>query len=92
MAVAQLVEPWIVIPVVVGSSPISHPRYNPLIRKIGGFFLAIYSRLFISVFCFLSLAEVGVLRLLQSEAGCPLSLEWDIPTNLRTSRIGKGIE
>ena len=23
--VAQLVEPWIVIPVVVGSSPISHP-------------------------------------------------------------------
>jgi hypothetical protein len=28
VAVAQLVEPWIVIPVVVGSSPISHP--NPL--------------------------------------------------------------
>lgn len=26
VAVAQLVEPWIVIPVVVGSSPISHPR------------------------------------------------------------------
>ena len=25
--VAQLVEPWIVIPVVVGSSPISHPRF-----------------------------------------------------------------
>ena len=25
VAVAQLVEPWIVIPVVVGSSPISHP-------------------------------------------------------------------
>jgi hypothetical protein len=27
VAVAQLVEPWIVIPVVVGSSPISHPIY-----------------------------------------------------------------
>ncbi len=26
VAVAQLVEPWIVIPVVVGSSPISHPN------------------------------------------------------------------
>lgn len=25
VAIAQLVEPWIVIPVVVGSSPISHP-------------------------------------------------------------------
>ena len=25
MAIAQLVEPWIVIPVVVGSNPISHP-------------------------------------------------------------------
>lgn len=25
--VAQLVEPWIVIPVVVGSSPISHPNF-----------------------------------------------------------------
>jgi hypothetical protein len=31
VAVAQLVEPWIVIPVVVGSSPISHP--NPLKAK-----------------------------------------------------------
>ena len=30
VAVAQLVEPWIVIPVVVGSSPISHP--NPLLK------------------------------------------------------------
>ena len=28
VAVAQLVEPWIVIPVVVGSSPISHPIYS----------------------------------------------------------------
>lgn len=27
VAVAQLVEPWIVIPVVVGSSPISHPIF-----------------------------------------------------------------
>ncbi len=26
VAIAQLVEPWIVIPVVVGSSPISHPK------------------------------------------------------------------
>ncbi|CUX97134.1 hypothetical protein TPER_HE00197 [Candidatus Hoaglandella endobia] len=26
--VAQLVEPWIVVPVVVGSSPISHPIIN----------------------------------------------------------------
>ncbi len=26
VAVAQLVESWIVIPVVVGSSPISHPK------------------------------------------------------------------
>ena len=25
VSVAQLVEPWIVIPVVVGSSPIVHP-------------------------------------------------------------------
>ena len=25
VSVAQLVEPWIVIPVVVGSSPITHP-------------------------------------------------------------------
>ncbi len=28
VAIAQLVEPWIVIPVVVGSSPISHPRFK----------------------------------------------------------------
>ena len=27
VAVAQLVESWIVIPVVVGSSPISHPIF-----------------------------------------------------------------
>ena len=26
VVVAQLVEPWIVIPVVVGSSPIDHPK------------------------------------------------------------------
>ena len=26
--VAQLVEPWIVIPVVVGSSPIGHPIFH----------------------------------------------------------------
>lgn len=28
VGVAQLVEPWIVIPVVVGSSPIIHPSLN----------------------------------------------------------------
>ncbi len=28
VSVAQLVEPWIVIPVVVGSSPIVHPIYS----------------------------------------------------------------
>ena len=28
--VAQLVEPWIVIPVVVGSSPIVHPIFLPV--------------------------------------------------------------
>lgn len=27
VAIAQLVEPWIVIPVVVGSNPISHPIF-----------------------------------------------------------------
>jgi hypothetical protein len=33
VGVAQLVEPWIVIPVVVGSSPIVHPSYpgKPLV-------------------------------------------------------------
>ena len=28
VAVAQLVEPWIVIPVVAGSSPVSHPIFS----------------------------------------------------------------
>ena len=28
VSVAQLVEPWIVIPVVVGSSPIVHPNFK----------------------------------------------------------------
>ena len=31
MGVAQLVEPWIVIPVVVGSSPIVHPKAYSLV-------------------------------------------------------------
>jgi hypothetical protein len=41
VAVAQLVESRIVIPVVVGSSPISHPIFSPdlqnskLVEKIG---------------------------------------------------------
>ena len=35
VAVAQLVEPWIVIPVVVGSSPISHPIFlGPLAQLV----------------------------------------------------------
>ena len=36
VAVAQLVESWIVIPVVVGSSPIGHPiniKQKPLLRR-----------------------------------------------------------
>ena len=32
--VAQLVEPWIVIPVVVGSSPIIHPSFGPLAQLV----------------------------------------------------------
>lgn len=28
VVIAQLVEPWIVIPVVVGSNPINHPNQN----------------------------------------------------------------
>ena len=35
VAIAQLVEPWIVIPVVVGSNPISHPIFL-LIEKSNG--------------------------------------------------------
>ena len=34
VGVAQLVEPWIVIPVVVGSSPIIHPNYGPLAQLV----------------------------------------------------------
>ena len=30
VGVAQLVEPWIVIPVVVGSSPIVHPKMDKI--------------------------------------------------------------
>ena len=37
VVVAQLVEPWIVIPVVVGSSPISHPIQN---NKLGLIFVS----------------------------------------------------
>jgi hypothetical protein len=32
--VAQLVESWIVIPVVVGSSPIVHPNFQILPAKV----------------------------------------------------------
>jgi hypothetical protein len=34
VGVAQLVEPWIVIPVVVGSSPIIHPIYGLLAQLV----------------------------------------------------------
>ena len=40
VAVAQLVEPWIVIPVVVGSSPISHPKYHAKEPQKAPFLLA----------------------------------------------------
>ncbi len=33
VTVAQLVEPWVVIPVVVGSSPISHPIFHRYICR-----------------------------------------------------------
>ena len=34
VGVAQLVEPWIVIPVVVGSSPIARPSLGPLAQLV----------------------------------------------------------
>ena len=36
VGVAQLVEPWVVIPVVVGSSPIVHPIFE---ARTSGLFL-----------------------------------------------------
>ena len=33
VGIAQLVEPWIVIPVVVGSSPITHPIFLPVLSR-----------------------------------------------------------
>ena len=39
VGVAQLVESRIVIPVVVGSSPISHPRFRSLEISVSGLFL-----------------------------------------------------
>ena len=39
VGVAQLVEPRVVIPVVVGSSPIVHPKF-----KVTGFFMLELSR------------------------------------------------
>ena len=35
VGVAQLVEPRVVIPVVVGSSPIVHPKFTVLLRSLG---------------------------------------------------------
>ena len=40
VGVAQLVEPWIVIPVVVGSSPIIHPIFKPLPATSRGFYFS----------------------------------------------------
>lgn len=39
VAVAQLVEPRIVIPVVVGSSPISHPKIRNKKRPVWALFV-----------------------------------------------------
>ena len=38
VAVAQLVESRIVIPVVAGSSPVSHPKFNELGARLPGFY------------------------------------------------------
>ncbi len=42
--VAQLVEPWIVIPVVVGSSPIVHPksRRKKRLARATAFFVPVH--------------------------------------------------
>ena len=40
VAIAQLVEPRIVIPVVVGSSPISHPIIQNPLQFEAGFYIA----------------------------------------------------
>jgi hypothetical protein len=42
VSVAQLVEPRVVIPVVVGSSPIVHPIYNENLRFITKDHLSLY--------------------------------------------------
>ena len=42
VGVAQLVEPWIVIPVVVGSSPIIHPICKPLLIRAGVFYCTLH--------------------------------------------------
>ena len=40
VGIAQLVELWIVIPAVVGSNPIVHPRYEKTrYRQVAGFFV-----------------------------------------------------
>ena len=47
VAVAQLVESRIVIPVVVGSSPISHPKFNSnlaSLHKSGAFLFLVQTK------------------------------------------------
>jgi hypothetical protein len=43
VVVAQLVEPWIVIPVVVGSSPIDHPKIKKELEKSNSFFRLLFA-------------------------------------------------
>ena len=50
VGVAQLVEPWIVIPVVVGSSPITHPKFmvqcrSLLQRRLTGYTVLLRSKI-----------------------------------------------
>ena len=51
VAVAQLVESRIVIPVVVGSSPISHPKEYAV--KINGYPLRLVAIFLLWLFCFM---------------------------------------
>ena len=46
VGVAQLVEPRIVIPVVVGSSPIIHPIFILVVPNLAVLFSRLFSRLF----------------------------------------------
>ena len=50
VGIAQLVEPRIVIPVVVGSSPIIHPIYLKSLREIVSFFFWVFTKL-LQMYC-----------------------------------------